>query len=99
MTHRIAAGLAAGTLASFAMAAPPPNEDPLVASFERMLRHTPAPAAAPAAYAPLERRLGEDPLRKAVAAVLWRQEPELFHVGARFALSTAPATHVPSRAH
>jgi hypothetical protein len=49
MTNRNAASLAAGTRASFAMAAPPPNEDP--------------------------------------------------HVGARFALSTAPATHVPSRAH
>lgn len=52
-------------------------EDPVRASFQRMLAHE-ASHVAPQPPG----SVGEDPLRAAVSAVLWQTQPRSFHVAA-----------------
>ncbi len=87
MKIRIAAALAATAVAATAFAAPPAQEDPLAASFERMLDHEPTPTA-PIDLAALA-RLGVDPLHEAVHAALWQMEPASFHLDTRLAATSA----------
>lgn len=76
MTPRLAmSALALGAFCAPAFAGPPTAEDQVAASFARMLNHAPevrAPALPPTAQ--------PDPLRQAISAVLWQEQPISFHV-------------------
>lgn len=76
--------LLVGLLASVAHAEPATNPDPLLASFQRLLDHSPAhsaPAVPPG--------LGTDPLRSNVNLVLWEKQEPSFHIMANLG-SVAP---------
>jgi len=78
-------GLAFASLACGAVAAPPLADDQVVASFERMLKHSPTPTA-PIDLAALQRK-GDDPLVKAVNVALWEQDPPQYHIAPQAAAS------------
>lgn len=68
-------------LAGSAFAAPHAHaaeqEDQVAASFQRMLNHETSRVAPPAPQS-----TGEDQLRTAVNAVIWRTQPRSFHIAA-----------------
>lgn len=78
------ASLACGTV----LAAPPQGEDPILASFERMLNHEPTPMA-PINLAKLDRQ-GVDPLTVAVNQQLWLSDPPQYHIPLTASLPTQP---------
>lgn len=75
MNRKLAAlAVATAGFASLAVAGPPAAADPVAASFQRLLDHTPvttAPAVPPGTAA--------DPLRQAISAVLWDKQPSSYH--------------------
>ncbi len=82
-------GLAIASLAfGTAFAAPPQGEDPILASFERMLNHEPTPTA-PIDLAKLDRQ-GVDPLMAAVNEQLWQRDPPQYHIPLTASLPTPP---------
>ncbi len=83
-------GLAFAGLAGGARAAPP-AEDPVVASFQRMLDHAPTPTAQ-IDLAALQRKDGTDPLAKAVNLALWEQDPPQYHLAPQASVGQ-PARH------
>lgn len=79
--------IAVATLCSVAHAAPALADDPVTASFQRMLAHQPGPSAAI-----VPNSLGEDPLRVGVNAVFWeKQQPSVHLAGNTIGIAPCPA--------
>ena len=77
--------VALACFATATFAAPPAAQDQVVASFQRMLDHTPTPTA----RIDLNelRKFGSDPLQAAVNGELWKAEPDWHHVKPQLASS------------
>lgn len=82
--------LALACLAGATLAAPPVAQDPVAASFQRMLDHAPAPTARIDLND--RQRFGTDPLQAGVNAALWKAGPDWYHVDPQLASSSRRTT-------